>query len=91
MQLARGEHELAAKAQDIAGLTMTEAVKLLSDLRPPDPKPPKPQRQSRGRRGGDPIEAALKNGQALNIVERAWAECSDNERSLLLRKWNGGH
>jgi len=80
MALASSEAFLMAKAPNLADLTMTGAIKLLEELRAPDESN---SRQS-GRRS-DPVAAAIKKGP-LGILERAWQECSDNEKNLFLSK-----
>src|SRR5262249_12257701 len=84
MDLARGEILLMAKGPNLADMTMTEAVKVLGELRAPDELRQRNTRQSqKGRR--DPVARAIKEAP-LAIVERAWAECSDNEKNMFLRK-----
>ena len=83
MALASSEAFLMAKAPNLADLTMTGAIKLLEELRAPDETRSRNSRQS-GRRS-DPVAAAIKKGP-LGILERAWQECSDNEKNLFLSK-----
>jgi hypothetical protein len=84
MSLASGEALLAAKAPNLAGMTMTDAVKVLEELREPDAPRTRPTRQQRSSRG-DPVAKAIKE-KAFSILERAWAECSDNEKMIFLKK-----
>ena len=85
MSLASGEALLAAKAPNLADMTMTDAVKVLEELREPDNAPrTRNTRQQLSR--GDAVTKAIKSGQALSILERAWAECTDQERAIFLKK-----
>jgi hypothetical protein len=85
MSLASGEALLAAKAPNLADMTMTDAVKVLEELREPDAPRTRNTRQQRSGRG-DAVTKAIKSGQALSILERAWAECTDQERAIFLKK-----
>jgi hypothetical protein len=83
MSLANGEALLAAKAPNVADLTMTDAIKALEELREPDQRLTNRGRQRGGRR--DPVANAIKQA-ALAVPERAWAECSEQEQSIFRKK-----
>jgi hypothetical protein len=83
MALANGENLLVAKAPNLADLTMTEAIKVLEELKAPE------QRQRLGtggqQRGGrrDPVATAIKKAPTA-ILERAWGECTSQEQQIFL-------
>jgi hypothetical protein len=84
MSLASGENLLLTKAPNLADLTMTDAVKLLEDLKAPEER--KIATGGRIKKAKkDPLTEAIKS-TPLAVLERAWEECSDNERALFRRK-----
>jgi hypothetical protein len=81
MKLATALPQLA-NPQCVADLSLTAAIKMIEDLKAPEENPiPK----VRSGKKTDKLAEAIKNAP-LAILERAWEEAKDNERSIFLTK-----
>jgi hypothetical protein len=81
MKLASTLPQLA-NPQRIADLSLTAAIKMIEDLKAPEENPiPK----ARSSKKTDKLAEAIKNSP-LAILERAWEEAKENERSIFLTK-----
>jgi hypothetical protein len=72
-----------ANPQRIADLSLTGAIKMIEDLKGPEENPIPRVRSSN--RKTDKVTEAIKN-EPLAILERAWDEAGENERSLFLKR-----
>jgi len=71
-----------ANPQSIADLSLTGAIKMIEDLKAPEENPiPK----VRSNKKTDKLTEAIKNSP-LSILEKAWEEAGENERSIFLKK-----
>jgi hypothetical protein len=71
-----------ANPQRIADLSLTGAIKMIEDLKAPEENPiPK----ARSSKRADKLTEAIKNSP-LAILERAWEEAEENERSIFLKR-----
>jgi hypothetical protein len=71
-----------ANPQSIADLSLTGAIKMIEDLKGPEENPIPKVRSSKKT---DKLAEAIKNSP-LAILERAWEEAKENERSIFLKK-----
>jgi len=71
-----------ANPQRIADLSLTGAIKMIEDLKSPEENPiPK----VRSGKKTDKLTEAIKNSP-LAILQRAWDELGENERSIFLKQ-----
>jgi hypothetical protein len=73
---------LVANPQSIADLSLTGAIKMIEDLKGPEENPIPKVRSSKRT---DKIAEAIKNSP-LAILQRAWDELGENERSIFLKQ-----
>jgi Protein of unknown function (DUF3102) len=75
-----------ANPQRIADLSLTAAIEMIEDLKAPEGDPiPK----VRTTKKTDKLAEAIKNAP-FAILERAWDQASENERSIFLKKIGAG-
>src|SRR5262249_35268169 len=68
--------------QGLADMSLTGAIKLLADLKPPEEKARSGLRQKSKR---DPVAEAIKD-RPLAILQKAWDVAEENERNIFLSK-----
>jgi hypothetical protein len=71
-----------ANPQRIADLSLTGAIKMIEDLKAPEESPIPKVRSSKKT---DKVTEAIKTSP-LAILERAWEQAEENERSIFLKK-----
>jgi len=71
-----------ANPQSIADLSLTAAIKMIEDLKAPEENPIPKVRSSKKT---DRLTEAIKNSP-LAILERAWEQAEQNERSIFLKR-----
>jgi len=70
-----------ANPQSIADLSLTGAIKMIEDLKSPEENPIPKARSKKT----DKLAEAIKNSP-LAILQRAWEELGENERSIFLKQ-----
>jgi|SRR6516165_3574606 hypothetical protein len=80
MKLANALPQVA-NPQSIADLSLTGAIKMIEDLKSPEENPIPKARSKKT----DKLAEAIKNSP-LAILQRAWEELGENERSIFLKQ-----
>jgi hypothetical protein len=71
-----------ANPKRIADLSLTGAIKMIEGLKSPDENPIPKVRSSKRT---DKVAEAIKNAP-LSILEKAWEQAGENERSIFLKQ-----
>jgi hypothetical protein len=85
MKLAQDLPRIEAKPQRIADMTLTDAIKMVEDLKNPvEPLPGAAPKRSAGKKT-DRVGEAIKSAP-LAIMQRAWEAAEENERRLFISR-----